>query len=172
MASLVAGSVLCGALLQKYVTTLPFFQRTHTAASNPTRLAGPVTLRGPGGVVTLPMKTPALVHVWLEGCADCMPAFEAMKEYSPEDPGIPVVNIAFGSSREEWAREYGVAQTLVFDPSGEGVVHPLRISSFTTLLMDEQGYIRLRDRPDRPGYKDRVSGAWKALTSGPRPAAP
>src|SRR5437868_4659561 len=73
LAGVVAASVLCGALLQKYVSSLAIFHRPPPAVANknPAKMFGPVRLEGPGGVVTLPMDAPVLVHVWLQACADC-----------------------------------------------------------------------------------------------------
>lgn len=113
---------------------------------------------------TSPMpEGPIVVHVWLQGCADCMTAFEAMRAISHEGGlGVPQVNVAYGSADAAWAESYGVSERLTRDP-GALVVNPLGISSFTTLVLDESHVIRLVDRPDRPGYKDRVQGAMKAL---------
>ncbi|MEW5853863.1 MAG: hypothetical protein AB2A00_34130, partial [Myxococcota bacterium] len=126
--------------------------------------------QGPGGPVTLPMSTPAVIQVWLQGCQDCMPAFEASKALEARggmDVGLPVVNVAYGSASTSWAQEFGLDQRLVFDPSGGALVRPLGIGTFTTLVIDEQGYVRLRDRPDNAGYAERVTGAARALLSGP-----
>ena len=35
------------------------------------------TLRGPGGVFVMPPPRRSVVNVWLQGCSDCMPAFDA-----------------------------------------------------------------------------------------------
>ncbi len=123
---------------------------------------GPVTLHGPDHDVSLPPKTYAVVNVWLQGCADCMPAFEAMRRL--EDEGglgvaVPVYNIAYGEADPTWALRYGVHTNLVFDPGGTSVVRPLGIGTFTTLVIDSHGTILLRDRPDRPGYRARVRAA-------------
>jgi hypothetical protein len=44
----------------------------------------------------------------------------------------------------------------VFDHGGTHVVKPLGITSFTTLVFDEEGKLIARDRPDRPGYAERM----------------
>ena len=40
---------------------------------------------------------------------------------------------------------------LVVDPGGAAVVRPLGISTFTTVVLDEDGYVRMTDRPDNAG---------------------
>lgn len=129
---------------------------------------GSIVLDGPDGRIAVP--TPhekTVVHVWLQGCADCMPAFEAMKKIESEG-GLGVqsreLNVAYGTAEPEWASKYGVRKNLVFDRGGVNIVRPLGISSFTTLVYDEQGRIVARDRPDRPGYVDRIR---RALGEGP-----
>jgi hypothetical protein len=116
-----------------------------------------------------PAQGPRVVHVWLQGCSDCMPAFEAMRTLAEHGGlGVPEVNVAYGSAEPAWAERYGVGKNLVVDP-GTHVVSPLGISSFTTLVLDAESHVRLVDRPDRPGYADRVQGAYRALTSSTRP---
>jgi hypothetical protein len=129
-----------------------------------------VTLQGPEGSVTLPMRGPVVVHVWLERCSDCMSAFNAAAKLAQQGGlrvDVPVVNVAYGRADAAWAADYGVGENLVFDPGGASVVRRLNISTFTTIVLDEEGYVRLTDRPDRPGYADRVAGAVRALTSAP-----
>ena len=120
------------------------------------------TLRGPGGVFVMPPPRRSVVNVWLQGCSDCMPAFDAMAQLESEG-GLnvegPVINVAYGEADQAWARRYGVATNLVFDPAGAGVVKPLGIGTFTTLVVDPDGAIIHRDRPDRPGYVARVRSA-------------
>jgi hypothetical protein len=112
-----------------------------------------------------PPHGPRVVHVWLQGCADGMPAFEAMRALSQNGGlGVPEVNVAYGSAEPAWAERYGVGKNLVVDP-GENVVSPLGISSFTTLVLDADDHVRLVDRPDKPGYADRIRGAYQALAS-------
>lgn len=134
----------------------------------------PAIVRGPleGRAVHLPplppgapTQGPLVVHVWLQGCSDCMPAFESMRTLAERGGlGVPEVNVAYGSAEPAWAERYGVGKNLVVDP-GEQVVSPLGISSFTTLVLDAESHVRLVDRPDRPGYADRVRGAYRALAS-------
>jgi hypothetical protein len=123
---------------------------------------GPAVLHGPDHDVELPPRGIAVVHVWLQGCLDCMPAFEAMRRL--EDEGglgvdVPVYNVAYGEADPIWAMRYGVRSNLVFDPGGASVVRPLGIGTFTTLVVDKSGTILLRDRPDRPGYRARIRAA-------------
>ncbi|HQY63317.1 MAG: hypothetical protein IPF92_18925 [Myxococcales bacterium] len=120
-----------------------------------------------GGRAPAPPGGPLVVHVWLQGCADCMPAFEAMRAIDQQGGlGVPQVNVAYGSADPAWAARYGVHERLVLD-SGSALVSPLGISSFTTLVLDEHHVVRFVDRPDRPGYLHRVQGAFRALTSAP-----
>ena len=110
----------------------------------------------------MPPPRRSVVNVWLQGCSDCMPAFDAMAQLESEG-GLnvegPVINVAYGEADQAWARRYGVATNLVFDPAGAGVVKPLGIGTFTTLVVDPDGTIIHRDRPDRPGYVARVRSA-------------
>jgi hypothetical protein len=118
------------------------------------------TLEGPDGTLTIPPRgRRSVVHVWLQGCADCMPAFEAMKKIEAENglgSDVNVVNVAYGTADPSWAAQYGVRKNLVFDRGGSKVVRPLGISSFTTVVFDENGKIVARDRPDHPGYVERI----------------
>lgn len=119
-------------------------------------------LEGPGGPRRVPLPGVHVVHVWLQGCQDCMPAFEAMRDL--DDRGglgvhVPVLNVAYGEADKAWADRYGVGSDLLFDRGGVSVVKPLGISSFTTLVIDGRGNVIHRDRPDRPGYRDRVRAA-------------
>jgi thiol-disulfide isomerase/thioredoxin len=129
------------------------------------RRIAPATLSGPGGPTTLPTGRPVVINVWLQGCADCMPAFEAMRELDARAGlrGVDVVNVAYGSADPAWAKRYGVAQRLVYDEGGAKIVQPLGIGTFTTLVVDGNGAVRFVDRPDRLGYEERVRGAFSAL---------
>jgi len=126
---------------------------------------GPATLHGPGGDQIMPPTSPTIINVWLQGCQDCMPAFEALRDL--EEHGglgvkVPIVNVAYGEADVAWARKYRVDRNLVFDVGGSAVVKPLGIGTFTTLVLDANGSIVHRDRPDRPGYRDRVRAALGA----------
>jgi hypothetical protein len=123
------------------------------------------TLRGPGGVVEeLPPRETSVVHVWLEGCADCMPAFAAIARLrdDPRLAPLPTLNVAYGTATPDFAARYGVDRRLVQDADGRAVVQPLGIGSFTTLVVAPNGRVVLMDRPDRDGYVDRVVAAYRA----------
>lgn len=132
---------------------------------------GPAVLRGPAGTITLPPVRRTVVNVWLQGCSDCMPAFDAMAALEREGglgADVPLVNVAYGEADVTWAERYGVAKNLVFDPGGSQVVRPLGIGTFTTLVVEPDGSIIHRDRPDRAGYASRVRTAL-GLTPPPPP---
>lgn len=44
-------------------------------------------------------------------------------------------------------------------PNGKSIVRPLGIGTFTTLVVDPNGAIIHRDRPDRPGCAERIRNA-------------
>jgi hypothetical protein len=162
-AALVAGSMVAGVALWLIGgVALDMLRAGPAAPPVPGYVAGRVprcTLQGPTGAITLPPKTRTVIHVWLQGCQDCMPAFEAIRELGARGglgAGTPVVNVAYGEADVVWAQRYGVSTNLVFDPGGASVVRPLGIGTFTTLVVDPDGSIIHRDRPDRPGYEQRV----------------
>jgi hypothetical protein len=131
------------------------------------RVIAHATLSGPGGEITLPTGRPVVVNVWLQGCADCMPAFEAARAVRARGGlrGVEVVNVAYGRADPEWAERYGVDEHLVFDEGGAAVVQPLGIGTFTTLVLDGAGTVRFVDRPDRAGYEERVGAVFSALAT-------
>lgn len=115
-----------------------------------------VTLHGPDGDQTIPSRDSAtVVNVWLQGCADCMPAFDAVRK-APPCKGR-VVNVAYGQAAPDWAATYGVRTNLVFDHGGRSVVQPLGIHSFTTFVVNPDGKIVLQDRPDSPTYNEKLT---------------
>jgi hypothetical protein len=164
----VAGSVLAGVLLTLLWTEVlgdmlgEKVERLVTFAASPDRFPT-TTLTGPSGAITFPPPEPTVVHVWLQGCSDCMPAFEAQKRHVDAGvyAGVPVVNVAYGQAEAAWATRYGVDERLLFDP-GENVVQPLGIGTFTTLLVDDDGDIRFTGRPDQDGFVHRLAGALEA----------
>jgi hypothetical protein len=90
-----------------------------------------------------------------------MPAFEAMRslfEKGGLNADAEVINVSFGDADPGWAGQYGVRQGLVHDPSGAAIARPLGITSFTTLVLDREGNVIHRDRPDQPGYVERIQG--------------
>lgn len=143
------------------------------------RSVAPVDLRTfEGPTLRLPLAGgPSIVHVWLQGCADCMPAFEAIGRLNAGGTKwpAPVVNVAFGSADPAWAKQYGLDQRLVFDP-GDAVVRRLGIGTFTTLVLDVHGNVRHTDHPQDEGYLDRVRAAVAAaarpIGAPPPPPAP
>jgi len=172
-AALVVSSMIAGVALWEVggflVATLQG-ERIMTAKPQPVPYVagrvGPALLHGPEGTFTLPPAKRAVVNVWLQGCSDCMPAFEAMAKLQSEGGlgvSAPIINVAYGEADPTWARRYGVAHGLVFDPGGTQVVKPLGIGTFTSLVVEPDGSIIHRDRPDRPGYAARMR---TALASG------
>lgn len=132
---------------------------TLTSVVTPSSQSLSVTLSDPDGAFAIPTRgKKTVVHVWLQACADCMPAFEAMKNLELQLAFVEadVFNVAYGSADPNWAAQYGVRKNLVLDHGGAKVVRPLGITSFTTVVFDEDGKIIGRDRPDRPGYVERL----------------
>jgi hypothetical protein len=120
------------------------------------------TLTGPDGAAfSFPPSTPTLVNVWLQGCSDCMDAFEAHKKLvaSGSLPKVPVVNVAYGNASAEWAAEWAVSENLVLDRDGKAIVHPLGIGTFTTFLVGARGEILFRGRPGSPGFLEELTDA-------------
>ena len=125
----------------------------------------PAVLSGADHDIVMPPPGLAIMNVWMQGCQDCMPAFEAMKRL--EDEGglgvdVPIYNIAYGEAEPRWAMRYGVRENLAYDLGGASVVRPLGINTFTTLVVDRDGTILLRDRPDQTGFRARVRAAVHA----------
>lgn len=167
--ALILGSMIAGVALWELGGLAASALRTNVATRvYPTQGAGrimPAVLHGPEHDVAMPPGTLSIIHVWLQGCQDCMPAFEAMRRL--EDEGglgvdVPIYNVAYGEADPTWAMRYGVRTNLVYDAGGLSVVRPLGISTFTTLVVDKNGAILLRDRPDRPGYRARIRAAVHA----------
>jgi hypothetical protein len=128
--------------------------RAPVAAPPPRATVPHVTLRGPGGDLTLPLAEPFILNVWLERCSDCMPHFDAWR--SMVDGGeifaqLPVVNVAYGRADVAWAASYAVEEGLAFDP-GAGLVKPMGISKFTTLVVRPDGSVAFRGHPAQPGF--------------------
>src|SRR4029079_2618055 len=67
----------------------------------------PTTLEGPTGArATFPPTHIMLVHVWLQGCPDCMDAFRAVRDDAPKLAGLPFVNVAYGQASTDFANEH------------------------------------------------------------------
>jgi hypothetical protein len=126
-------------------------------------IAWPMTLPGPGGT-SVTLSGTAIVNVWLQGCADCMPAFEAMKVLQAGGgfDGARVYNVAYGSADPAWAAKYGVDGNLAFD-EGKNIVQPLGIGTFTTLVVDEQGGVRSQGSPVAADFQSRVLSVWREM---------
>src|SRR5262245_49922777 len=125
--SMAAGGVLFYAV----ESAAPLFHREPVLAASPApaRAAklGPARLHGPRTTQAIPADTAVVLNVWLEGCADCMPAFDAMNALEKAGGlavGVPVVNVAYGEADTQWAESHGVGRNLVFDPAGAAVVRP------------------------------------------------
>lgn len=137
----------------------------------PTPPPAPRGLRALDGkaVAFVPTGRVQLVNVWLEGCADCMPSFEAWKKHVADErlpSGVPISNVAYVRASEDYARRYRVDEGLVID-DGTNVVRPLGISRFTTLVVAADGTICHRDDPAAPGYVERLRAALERCA--PRP---
>jgi thiol-disulfide isomerase/thioredoxin len=128
----------------------------------------PLTLPGPAGT-TVTLSGTAIVNVWLQGCADCMAAFDAMKllEARGGFDGARVYNVAYGSADPAWAAQYGVDKNLAFD-EGSHVVQPLGIGTFTTLVVDDAGQVRSQGSPVAAEFQARVLSVWREM----QPRAP
>ncbi len=164
-------SVLLGLLLLLYhmVGVVPASAKD-PAASPPPRgsaVLQAATLSGPDGTIGLANGQPLIVHVWLQGCGDCMPAFEAMRRL--HEGGnvmpLPVINVAYGRASKQWAQRYGLHDPLVFD-AGENVVRPLGIGTFTTLVVDGDGTVLERVRPTQSSYIKRILAAARKTQPG------
>jgi hypothetical protein len=106
-----------------------------------------------------PLRGPALVNVWLQGCADCMPKFEAWSRHAAArrlPRGLAVHNVAYGDATREFAARYRVDQGLSSDRGGV-YVKPLGIGTFTTLLVDAEGRVLDRLDPTAEGFVTRIS---------------
>jgi hypothetical protein len=180
--AVIAGSVAVGIVLSFGALRLQEWQRQQAFAERQLQLSlvnrsadagdrvrlGDVTLHGPRASLTLPPGRPMIVNVWLQGCQDCMPAFEAWRDFrSRIDAGFPLANVAYGRADDAWAARYRADEQLVFD-EGSAIVKPLGIGSFTTLVIDGDGTVVFRDRPDGPAFFDRMLGAIAALSGRPR----
>lgn len=135
------------------------------------RQIGPVTLSGPGGSVQIPGSQAMVVNVWLQACPDCMPRFNAARKLieSGESWPQPIVNVAYRRADPGWAKRYGVDEGLVID-SGQAVVNPLGIGTFTTLVVDREGRVVHTDYVDRPGFLARVEDALARADAAAPPA--
>lgn len=123
---------------------------------------GPVEFKS-GEILPLKGKT-FLMNIWLQNCPDCIPAFRAFRDFPPSSlPNIPVVNISYGSELNmQFAKKYGLDSNLIAD-QGSGIVLPLRIRTFTTVLVDADGVFRWSGTPAEPGFLMKLQGAYESL---------
>jgi hypothetical protein len=177
----IAAAVGCGALGTVAVQQLQQRQRDQIAvvidhsqpagpgaAPGARQLRWPLTLPSPTGeAVTL--RGPAVVNVWLQGCADCMPAFEANKRLMQAGgygSDVALYNVAYGRADASWAASYLVDRQLVFD-DGAAVVQPLGIGTFTTLVVDSSGGVSVIGSPVAADHMQRVQAALAAARPAP-----
>ncbi len=140
----------------------------HVAPPASTQLRWPLTLPSASGEAVT-VTGPAVINVWLQGCADCMPAFEANKQLIQQGgygSDVVVYNIAYGRADPSWATSYLVDTNLLFD-EGSAVVQPLGIGTFTTLVVGASGAVTVIGAPTAPNHKARVLAAWQAATPAP-----
>jgi hypothetical protein len=166
--AMVAAAALCGAYEAREYEALV---REVEVSPAPPPAPAPRGLRAIDGkaVPFVPSGRVQLVNVWLEGCADCMPSFEAWRKLVAEErlpSGVPISNVAYMRASEDYVRRYRVSEGLVID-DGSNVVRPLGISRFTTLVVAADGTICHRDDPAVDGYVERVRAAVERCA--PRP---
>lgn len=179
---LIAAAVACGALGTIAVQRVQQARRDRivvvvdhvppvTTAANTRQVRWPLTLPSPTGEqVTL--TGPAVVNVWLQGCADCMPAFEANKQLMQAGgygSDVALYNVAYGRADVSWAQGFLVDTHLVFD-DGAAVVQPLGIGTFTTLVVDAAGGVTVIGSPVATDHKQRVLTALAAARATAAPA--
>ncbi|MDP2344159.1 MAG: hypothetical protein Q8O67_24590 [Deltaproteobacteria bacterium] len=125
----------------------------------------------PADPAVVPLPGPSIVNVWLEGCADCMPTFEAWQRASSEHKipaGARVINVVYGSDRPStrpFAEKYGVASDLRFDVDGTLMVQRTGIATFTTFVIDAGSHITWRGRAVDPGFDTALGDAWRAASA-------
>jgi hypothetical protein len=116
------------------------------------------------------LQGPAIVNVWLEGCSDCIPTFNAWLKLKNQG-GVPadakIINIAYGSERETtraFAARYHVDDNLGFDVDGSLIVQPTGIGTFTTFVIDNHGAITWRGRAVDDKFQESLASAWLRLS--------
>ena len=119
--ALVAAATLYGAWEQRrYEELVQQVEVRPAPAPAPPTSPAPRGLRAIDGkaVAFVPTGRVQLVNVWLEGCADCMPSFEAWKRHVAEEripSGVPISNVAYVRASEDYARRYRVDEGLVVE---------------------------------------------------------
>ena len=180
--ALIAAAVACGALSTIAVQRVQLARRDAlvvvvdlvppAATTAGTRhLRWPLSLPSPTGE-QVTIAGPAVVNVWLQGCADCMPAFQANKQLMQAGgygSDVALYNVAYGRADASWAQSFLVDTHLVFDDGG-AVVQPLGIGTFTTLVVDAAGGVTVIGSPVAADHKQRVLTALAAARA--TPAAP
>ncbi|MBI1949050.1 MAG: hypothetical protein HYS27_25400 [Deltaproteobacteria bacterium] len=151
------------ARVEHLVVDVDLLPRVPPATSSSSVVTWPMTLPGPAET-TVTLSGIAIVHVWLQGCPDCMPAFEAIKRLAPEHRfRVPTFNVAYGNADPSWARSYGVDTNLGFD-DGSHLVRPLGIGTFTTFVVDTRGTAVRVGSPAEEGYASRLQDAVDETT--------
>jgi hypothetical protein len=170
--ALVAAAALYGAYEEREFEALKReIELSTPPAPAPAPAPAPRGLRAIDGkaVAFVPTGRVQLVNVWLEGCSDCMPSFEAWKKHVADErlpSGLPISNVAYMRASEDYVRRYRVAEGLVID-DGTNVVRPLGISRFTTLVVAADGTVCHRDDPAAVGYVERLRAAVERCGSRP-----
>lgn len=126
---------------------------------------GSFTLDGPDGPISFPPQEVTVVNVFLQACPDCMPSFNAYKDFGGFDADAPVVNVAYNFATKDWLKTYKMNYNLVLDKGGRMVVNPQGIRKFTTLVVDKNGKIHLRIQPTARGYVEKVRAKITELKS-------
>ncbi len=112
---------------------------------------------------------PAIVNVWLENCADCLPTFAAWRSIAGarELPaGARVINVAYGSEQattRDFAAHNFVDDNLRFDTDGSLIVRRTGIGTFTTFVIDRTGQIVWRGRAVDDGFVAALRAAWATV---------
>lgn len=120
-----------------------------------------------GERLQLPSGEPMVVNVFLERCADCMPAFRSWRDNRERlDLSIPVVNVAYARATPSWLKQYKLDDNVWID-RGQVAVNPHGIRTFTTLVIDAEGRIMLRILPTQKNYVQRVNDAVASVTVSP-----
>ncbi|MEW5854093.1 MAG: hypothetical protein AB2A00_35285, partial [Myxococcota bacterium] len=124
----------------------------------------PCVLQGPTGQVSIG-GGPAVIHIWLQACGDCMPQFNAMKSLRESGRArwsASQYNVAYGRADPSWAASYGVDENLAFDPR-DNFIGPLGIGTFTTLVFNSTGRLVGRYYPTSSDYAAQVASALATM---------
>lgn len=135
---------------------------------SPTPAPAPTMAPAPAPTTTT-LPGPAIVNVWLENCADCLPTFAAWRGLSrrqqlPAD--ATVLNVAYGSEQPttaDFAARYDVDDNLRYDVDGSLIVRRTGIGTFTTFVIDAAGEIVWRGRAVDDGFAAGLRDAWRGV---------